>query len=398
MRRLESANRLRGAENTVRGVVYFDDFSQTPLSNIWDYHGEANPIYVVQTNRGIVERCLLMTTDPGDLVLDPTCGSGTTAYVAEQWGRRWITIDTSRVAIALARQRLLTAKYDYYEQEQPNAPLHPERNKFVYKTVPHITLKSIAQNQALDPIFAQWDPVLAEKLAALNAALPQVTAEIRTRLQQKLAAKEKAEGKSSITDADRRRWLLPKAKWEEWEVPFDSDAEWPTALQETLTAYRQAWRHKMDAVNACIAASAQQETLVDQPKLVKNVVRVTGPFTVEGLQPAEETLDLESPIGGEPDVLETFAPDGGAAADQRRRLPEQHAAPVAPGRRALPQQPGGPLRPPRPAAQLHPPRRGRMDAGRSGAPGGGDAWPTIWAGDRQTGGRLPVGRLTPGRG
>ena len=90
---------------------------------------------------------------------------GTTAYVAEQWGRRWITIDTSRVAVALARQRLLTAKYDYYQQQHPGEPLHPEHNNFVYKSVPHITLKSIAQNQALDPIFARWEPVLAEKLA-----------------------------------------------------------------------------------------------------------------------------------------------------------------------------------------------------------------------------------------
>ena len=102
-----------------------------------------------------------MTTDPGDLVLDPTCGSGTTAYVAEQWGRRWITIDTSRVAVALARQRLLTAKYDYYEIKDRNQETGVSRPAagFVYKTVPHITLKSIAQNPALDPIFARWEPV-----------------------------------------------------------------------------------------------------------------------------------------------------------------------------------------------------------------------------------------------
>src|SRR5205807_909054 len=104
----------RAAENTARGLVYFDDYGYAPIPNVWDFHGERDPIYVVQTNRGIVERCLLMTTDPGDLVLDPTCGSGTTAYVAEQWGRRWITIDTSRVALALARTRLMSAKYAYY--------------------------------------------------------------------------------------------------------------------------------------------------------------------------------------------------------------------------------------------------------------------------------------------
>ena len=108
MKRLELAGRLRPAKVTARGIIFFDDFKHEPISNIWDFHGEREPTYVVQTNRGIVERCLLMTTDPGDLVLDPTCGSGTTAYVAEEWGRRWITCDTSRVALALARTRLLS--------------------------------------------------------------------------------------------------------------------------------------------------------------------------------------------------------------------------------------------------------------------------------------------------
>ena len=105
--------------------------------------GSGDKIYVVQTNTRIVQRCLLMTTDPGDLVLDPTCGSGTTAYVAEQWGRRWITCDTSRVALTLAKQRLLTASFDYY------ALAHPEEgvgSGFNYKTVPHVTLRSIANN------------------------------------------------------------------------------------------------------------------------------------------------------------------------------------------------------------------------------------------------------------
>ncbi len=135
-----------------------------------------------------------MTTDPGDLVLDPTCGSGTTAFVSEQWGRRWITIDTSRVALSIARQRILTATFDQYKLRDETAG---PSGGFYYKTVPHITLKSIAQNVALDPIFAKHAPILADRLAALNAALALVTQETRTTLTTKLAAKERAEGNTS---------------------------------------------------------------------------------------------------------------------------------------------------------------------------------------------------------
>ena len=256
---------------------------------------------------------MLMTTDPGDLVLDPTCGSGTTAYVAEQWGRRWITIDTSRVAIALARQRLLTAKFDYYELADKDDGIS---GGLIYKTAPHITLGGIAQNQALDPIFEKWQPILDEKLTALDTALSQVTPELRTALQTKLVAKERSEGKRAITDADERRWLLPQEKWEHWEVPFDADPDWPAALKTALEDYRRAWRAKMDEVNEAIAASAPSETLYDQPKIVSNVLRVSGPFTVEGVQPAEELLDLDSPIGGAPEELVTFPTPGEPADDQ----------------------------------------------------------------------------------
>ncbi len=312
--RLIKSDRLIGLGKSLRFLIDYDDFPFGTLTNGWmdtvtSGFGEKK-VYVVQTASMIIERCLLMTTDPGDLVLDPTCGSGTTAYVAEQWGRRWITIDTSRVALALARQRLLTAKFDYYEKLHPEQPLHPQANPFVYKTVPHVTLKSIAQNQALDPLFAKWEPVLAEKLAALNAALAGVTPDLRARLQAKLLAKEKAEGKSAITDANQRRWLLPAAGgWKDWEVPFDADPDWPLPLQAALKDYRQAWRSKMDAVNAVIAASAPQETLVDQPKMVPGVLRVSGPFTVEGVQPLEETLDIDSPVDefeGELDAFEAM--------------------------------------------------------------------------------------------
>ncbi|MFE5670930.1 site-specific DNA-methyltransferase [Agromyces sp. NPDC056523] len=167
MRRLNWAARLQPVGNTLRYVRYLDDFAAYPIANVWTDTTTAgfaaDKLYVVQTNVKVIERCMLMCTDPGDLVLDPTCGSGTTAYVAEQWGRRWITVDTSRVALALARQRLMGAKYPFYlladstegrkkEQELTGKPLPPAdtsrdiRHGFVYERVQHITLKSIANN------------------------------------------------------------------------------------------------------------------------------------------------------------------------------------------------------------------------------------------------------------
>ncbi|MBC8233490.1 site-specific DNA-methyltransferase, partial [bacterium] len=311
--KLINCDRVIVINDRLCGKRYEMDYPVVKYTNLWDdtimgtFALSKDPkIYVVQTNPKVIERCLLMTTDPGDLVLDPTCGSGTTAYVAEQWGRRWIAIDTSRVAIALARQRLLTATFDYYNLKDESEGIS---DGFIYKTVPHITLGSIAKNVALDPIFAKHEPILAEKLQALNRTLKDVTSEIRAKLFAKLAEKEKQEGKNSITEADKRRWQLPKTEWKEWEVPFDTDEDWPSQLQGALIAYRKAWRAKMDEVNECIAASAVQEELVDQPEVDRKKLRVSGPFTVEAVQPAEESLDLEPPIGGEPDEMETFAGD-----------------------------------------------------------------------------------------
>jgi adenine-specific DNA-methyltransferase len=144
MLRLLKANRLVASGRSLDGKRFLNDFPYRGISNWWDaLGGAANPVYVVQTNPEIVQRCLLMTTDPSDLVLDPTCGSGTTAYVAEQWGRRWITCDTSRVAIALAKQRLMTATFDYYELAHPEEGVG---SGFDYKKVPHVALQSIANN------------------------------------------------------------------------------------------------------------------------------------------------------------------------------------------------------------------------------------------------------------
>lgn len=380
--RLGRAERLFEATNKLRYVRYVEDFPALPVTNMWADTGSSGyrdpNIYVVQTVTKVIERCMLMTTDPGDLVLDPTCGSGTTAYVAEQWGRRWITTDTSRVAIAIARQRLLTAKFETYKTkgtrpDRDGRPVPDPASGFHYKTVPHITLKSIAQNVALDPIFERHEPLLNAALDASNKALQKVTDQIRRTLCERLAAHAAETRVGDLTDADYRRALLPgtthqmvaeafDAKfrsagkkaltpkqvraisdriptraevgpssvpekgphagigWEHWQVPFDTSADWPKPLQEAVAAYRAAWRAKMDEVNACIQASAEQEELVDQPEPVRGVTRVSGPFTVESVQPPEMTLGdvtdrsddvgFGSGFGGTPEELATFHADG----------------------------------------------------------------------------------------
>jgi adenine-specific DNA-methyltransferase len=329
--RLGNAGRLGIVGETLRYKRFFDDFPVMLLNSQWEDTGTGTQtedrLYVVQTAQKAIERCLLMTTDPGDLVLDPTCGSGTTGFVAEQWGRRWITVDTSRVALALAKQRLLTARFPYNKLRDLNSEDvsrnpkgtwlkngGPQPRTFSCKTVPHITLKSIARNTSLDPIFAKHEPILAERVKELNTALKKITPDQSAELAEKIRRKERDHGKRSITEADRRRWLLPgnpqspirKLQWQEWEIPFDSDPDWPKLLQEALQNYRTAWRAKMDEVNQCISANAEMEELVDKPEEAPGVVRVSGPFTVEGVIAVEDGPD--TPIGGAPGPLETFAP------------------------------------------------------------------------------------------
>ncbi len=171
MERLRQARRLIATGNTLNYVRYLDDFPAFPITNLWDDTQSGSgmdKVYVVQTNQKVIERCILMTTDPGELVLDPTCGSGTTAFVAEQWGRRWITVDTSRVALALARQRIMGAKFPFYlladsaeghakeAEVSKQLPANGEtagdvRKGFVYERVPHIKLETIARNPDIKP-------------------------------------------------------------------------------------------------------------------------------------------------------------------------------------------------------------------------------------------------------
>lgn len=221
-------------------------------------------IYVVQTATSIIQRCILMATDPGDLVLDPTCGSGTTAYVAEQWGRRWITIDTSRVALALARARIMGARYPYYlladtkEGQAKEAAVtnsvpssQPTYGKlshgFVYERVPHITLKSIANNTEIDVIWDKWQEKLEPLRAKLNGTL--------------------------------------KTTWEEWEIPREAEAKWTDEVKKLHQHWWQARIARQKEIDASIAAKAEFEYLYDKPYSDNKKVRVAGPFTVESLSP-----------------------------------------------------------------------------------------------------------------
>jgi adenine-specific DNA-methyltransferase len=333
--RLAGSERLGFSSTTLLYKRYFDDFPLESIANLWTdtqlggFLRDEGKIYVVQTPTKVIERCVLVTTDPGDIVFDPTCGSGTTAYVAEQWGRRWITCETSRVALSLARQRLMTARFPYYQlraltaeevQRNPQSdwltdPTSQLAGKTTFKcmTVSHITLKSIARNAALDPVLEKHEVILGARLKDLNEALKHASRELRQRLASKLADKQRRDGKKAITEADRRRWDLPEATWHGWEVPFDADPDWPRPLREALVAYRAAWQAKMDEVNACTAANAEMEELVDQPEVVHGVVRVAGPFTVEGVRPEELSLGADGlfdPTPNEPEADAAPKTDG----------------------------------------------------------------------------------------
>jgi len=266
--RLIKALRLEPYGSQVRCRITARDQGATGVGNVWldVLMGSfvQQKIYVVQTASSVIQRCFLMTTDPGDLVLDPTCGSGTTATVAEQWGRRWITIDTSRVALALARARIMGARYPFYlladsragqlkegevTRSAPSSqPVHGDiRHGFVYERVPHITLKSIANNAEIDVIWEQWQGKLEPLRAALNAAL----------------------GKS----------------WQEWEIPRNADDEWPDPTKKLHADWWQARMARQQEIDASIAARAEFKTLYDKPYEDRKTVRVAGPFTVESLSP-----------------------------------------------------------------------------------------------------------------
>ena len=268
--RVMRADRIMPTGNTLSFKKFFDDFSAISVDNIWaDVSGgvtsRSDPkVYVVQSGTNIIQRCILMTTDPGDLVLDPTCGAGTAAYVAEQWGRRWITIDTSRVALALARARIMGARYPYYiladsrDGQLKEAELYSRassdiptysnvRQGFVYERVPHITLRDITNNAEIDVIHEEYQEKLEPLREELNRALG--------------------------TD------------WEEWEILRNVNESWQEEAQELHGRWWELRIARQGEIDASIAARAEYEYLYDKPYEDRSKVRVAGPFTVESISP-----------------------------------------------------------------------------------------------------------------
>ena len=290
MKRLSKGGRLFSLGKNLYLRRFASDAQLIQHENSWsDAPAAVDKVYVVQTAPKFIERCILMTTDPGDLVLDPTCGSGTTAYVAEQWGRRWITIDTSRVALALARARIMGARYPYYlladspEGQQreagiagtapSSAPTHGNvRLGFVYEGVPHITLKSIANNREIDVIWEKFQKILEPLRSKLNAALG--------------------------------------TSWEEWEIPRDGKEAWP---KEVSRIHGDWWKHRIarqKEIDASIAAKADYKYLYDKPYQDNKKVRVAGPFTVESISP-HRILGVDE----NDDLIDTVAKARGEAQD-----------------------------------------------------------------------------------
>ena len=315
MRRLDYADRIEPYQSgaTIRYRLFLDDYPVSPIHNIWlDTAPAADKKYVVQTGPKPIERCVLMTTDPGDLVLDPTCGSGTTAYVAEEWGRRWITIDTSRVALALARARIMGARYPYYllsdsrrgqlkeaeiaSRAPADSPTYDDiRQGFVYERVPHITLKSIANNTEIDVIWERWQMTLEPLCEKLNAALKKTWEEWEiprepgdpwsapaTAAWSKFQAASTDEAKSAALRAlnqelgrDYTLGDVPDHPSDPWEsTPTDLHCRW----------WEQRIARQME-IDVSIATKADYEYLYDKPYENKKTVRVAGPFTVESLSP-----------------------------------------------------------------------------------------------------------------
>lgn len=265
MQRLIKSDRILAPATLPTFVKFFDDFPAKEIHNLWDdTHGATDLIYVVQTSNKVVQRCILMASDPGDLILDPTCGSGTTAYVSEQWGRRWITIDTSRVSLALARSRIMGARYPFYlladspegqikkgelTDTAPSTQLtHGNiRHGFVYDKVRHVTLRSVATNTEIDFIWESFEEKLAHLMQEINNILG--------------------------------------TSWQEWDVPRDAIISWPDNAKKLHADWWKIRISRQEEIDASILTNAEFEDLVDKPFVDEKRDRVAGPFSVESLSP-----------------------------------------------------------------------------------------------------------------
>ena len=263
--RLYKASRIIQQGSTVWYKRFVDDFPVLPIDDRWESVQIGKELtYVVQTAPGVIERCIQMTTDPGDLVLDPTCGSGTTAFVAEQWGRRWITIDTSRVSLALARARVMGSKFPYYllqdseEGKEKTAEITRKvpsiapsfgniKQGFVYERVPHIMLSSISNNSEIDEIWSQFEAKLEPLLNNLNKEIG---------------------GNSPF-----------------WEIPVHAEKDWSAKAKSLHREMRELTHLRQNEIDRSIETNSDQEFLYDKPYEDKGKVRVAGPFTVESLSP-----------------------------------------------------------------------------------------------------------------
>ena len=320
MARLALADRLFGTQSALRYKLFLDDYPVKERTNMWsDSVGIAGRTYIVQTDTKVVQRCILMTSDPGDIILDPTCGSGTTAYVAEQWGRRWITIDTSRVALALARSRVMGARYPYYlladspagrEKKAELTQMAPSdsptggdiRQGFVYERVPHITLRSIANNAEIDVIWERWQETLELLRAELNGVLnrtweeweipreagdpwPETAAAAWRNLRSASSDAQKADALLALNGAFGRTYTLK-------EVPDQPRDPWDVGPTDLHRRWWEARIARQQEIDASIAAKADYEYLYDKPYEDRGIVRVSGPFTVESLAP-HRTLGVD---------------------------------------------------------------------------------------------------------
>jgi adenine-specific DNA-methyltransferase len=303
---LDRANRAGYLVSVGKSLLwknYREDGRLSPVNNSWlDLRPSGFgglKLFVVETEDAVVERCVLMTTDPGDLVLDPTCGSGTTAYVAEQWARRWITIDTSRVALALARAKIMGARYPFYvladsvegqlkEAEVSGAAPSTEptygrvRHGFVVERMPRVTLKAIANNAEIDVIWDEWGKRLEPLRLALNDELGE--------------------------------------HWEEWEIPRDTNDAWSERAVELHAEWWEARIARQNEMNHSIATKADSEPLLDKPYVERSTVRVAGPFTVESLSPHRVlTVGVDDELI---DPLQADALDAGAEQTFTQRILE----------------------------------------------------------------------------